>query len=64
MIWEYAVSSVNATPEQLTERFGINGWEMVAVDNPLIYFKRPIPEPEPLVSGVALQKNYSPKKYE
>lgn len=62
MRYEYAVCSVNLTPGQITDQYGVEGWEMCGVASPIIYLKRAILDPEPVEIVAALQKNYSPKE--
>jgi hypothetical protein len=41
--WEYKIDNQNVNPYQETElnRFGSQGWELVALDNGNFVFKRP-----------------------
>jgi len=52
MKWEYSVLNLEEMQKQFHDSFksmldvnGVEGWELVSVDNGIAYFKRPIVEP-------------------
>lgn len=59
MTFEYKTLTLPSSAERqiMLSEMGLNGWELVAFEQGLAYFKRPIDEPDEVIGSIADQSS-------